>query len=190
MFQICTTKFLGLTAVMMDVIPIISTLNLFFQKTEIDIGAIKEKIDDCLQSLMSQKAGGDHFNKFQSELQVNLEGKTTYHGHEVAACPLSDIKSTVSKFIDNLHANISTRFPDTDLLSAFGVMRLRPITFVKEDEIEDWGNTDFDLLLSHYGKEAVHSWKTAEGEKVEAQAEPFVDAAEARKEWHHLKKNS
>jgi hypothetical protein len=30
--------------------------------------------------------------------------------------------------------------------------------------------------------------KTAEGEKVEARAESFVDAAEARKEWQALKK--
>ena len=44
LFQICTVKFIGLTAVMMDIIPIVSQLNLFFQQTEIDVGAIKVSI--------------------------------------------------------------------------------------------------------------------------------------------------
>ena len=74
--KICTTKFVGLTAVMMDVIPIIGALNLFFQQIQIDVGAIKEKTDNCLQSLSSLKSGGDNFKKFQSELQVSMEGKT------------------------------------------------------------------------------------------------------------------
>ena len=110
-----------------------------------------------------------------------------YHGYTVATCSVSDIHSVVRKFIDNLHANISKRFPDTDLLSAFGVMWLRPITFLKEEEIEKWGEKEFEILLKHYGKK-VHSWKTPEGDQCEAVADPLVDAHKARQEWLQLKK--
>ena len=42
-------KFIGLTCLMMDVIPIVGTLNLFFQNREIDIAMIKVSLLFTLQ---------------------------------------------------------------------------------------------------------------------------------------------
>jgi hypothetical protein len=89
--------------------------------------------------------------------------------------------------LNNLKYVLNFRFPDTDLLSSFGILSMRPISFLNEEELDAWGNEELDVLLNHYGTQREHSWK--EGKETRTKkSEAIVDAEAARKEWKELKK--
>ena len=54
---------------------------------------------------------------------------------------------------------ISFRFPCDDLLSSFNVLSLRPINFLKSDELEEYGQNEIRSLCGHYEAEKTFTWK-------------------------------
>nr|KAG5687143.1 hypothetical protein BaRGS_019221 [Batillaria attramentaria] len=162
MDRIATEKFIGLTHLFMDVIPVIGALNLFFQGKDIDIAMIQVKVKNCIAALQMLK---EEKGKHQEEFQQNLckEGGSKFKGHVIKGCPSADIQSAVHSFIDNLIANMESRFSETELISAFGIFSMRPITFLSDEEMKDWGCEKLDILLNHFGKEAVSTWKDEAG---------------------------
>ena len=78
------------------------------------------------------------------------------------------------------------RFPDTDLLSAFGVLSMRPIGLLSSEEMESWGNEQLEVILGHFGEPKTHTW-TEDQEKRTKTSPPVVDSSATRKEWTELK---
>ncbi|KAK7463279.1 hypothetical protein BaRGS_00038146 [Batillaria attramentaria] len=185
-FTIATEKFIGLTHLFMDVIPVIGALNLFFQGKDIDIAMIQVKVKNCIAALQMLK---EEKGKHQEEFQQNLckEGGSKFKGHVIKGCPSADIQSAVHSFIDNLIANMESRFSETELISAFGIFSMRPITFLSDEEMKDWGCEKLDILLNHFGKEAVSTWKDEAGDAVRETSCPLLDAEAARAEWRMAK---
>ena len=73
-------------------------------------------------------------------------------------------------------------------MSASGVLRLKPITFTPDDEIEDWGNEKLDILLKQYGETQTHKWKDNGGKVTVVESDPLVDSERARREWSAFKR--
>ena len=74
---------------------------------------------------------------------------------------------------------------------AFGVLCMKPINFVDDEEIDQWGNDKFEILLNYYGSTQKHSWQEGVGRKApwtHKDAPPIIDAEAARTEWTYLKK--
>lgn len=105
-----------------------------------DLEKIKEMTSPNLTALASDIQG----NKFRGEHQIT---KATFN-----------LAQLCIKFIDNLISNMHSRFPNTSLLCAFGVMSLRPICFMSEEELKDYGEEELELLIAHYGYEQTHRW--------------------------------
>ena len=82
---------------------------------------------------------------------------------------------------------IVCRFPDQELLKAFGVLQLKAITLTPDEEVDANGNEVFEVLLHQYGQSKTHKWKAEREEKSTVTA-PLVDPARAREEWSELKK--
>ena len=64
-------------------------------------------------------------------------------------------KQVKNAFLVELLVNVKQRFPDNDsnLLSALGVLGLRPITFVPVNELDTWRNDKIANIVQHYGQE-------------------------------------
>ena len=53
-----------------------------------------------------------------------------------------------------VHCILRFRFPQKSMMNSFFVLAMRPINFVKDPE--DFGNTEIEELLKHFGEEKVH----------------------------------
>ena len=62
-----------------------------------------------------------------------------FKGHEISKCgqQLVSVKKT---FIEQIISNMRERFPETELLSSFGVLSMRPISLLSSDDLKTWGN--------------------------------------------------
>ncbi|KAK7505926.1 hypothetical protein BaRGS_00002648 [Batillaria attramentaria] len=186
--KIASEKFISLAHILMDIIPIVTALNQFFQKKDIDLALIKVKVNQCISDLETMKTEqtGEHRELLKQELTV-VEGARYYKGHAVTGCKESDITSATTKFIDNLVRNIKTRFPDSELMSAFGCLGMRPISFLSGEDLTNWGTSDLEKLLDHFGEERKVTWTDSEGVEQAKKSAPVVDKEATRREWKDLK---
>ena len=79
------------------------------------------------------------------------------------------------------------RFPETELISSFGILSMRPISFLSGAQLETWGCEQLDFIIHHFGKEAVSSWKDEDGTAASNISCPLVDAQATREEWQAVK---
>ena len=64
-----TVQFVGVTAVLMDIIPLMTKLNLTFQKQDLDLAMVYPTLQATISELQRfQKEGGPHMKQF---LEVN-----------------------------------------------------------------------------------------------------------------------
>ena len=71
---------------------------------------------------------------------------------------------------------ISYRFPDTQLMTSLSVLGLRPITFLNDTELHDWGNEAIQRLVDFYGKDQQHEYTDPETKSKEvSKSEALVD---------------
>ena len=58
-------------------------------------------------------------------------------------------------FWSNLKRNINSRFLQASrrVSMAFGILGMRPISFLSEGDLETYGNKELDILINHYGKD-------------------------------------
>ncbi|XP_060556337.1 uncharacterized protein C17orf113-like [Ruditapes philippinarum] len=180
--KIATLKFISITYIMMDIIPIVTQLNLFFQKEITDVALVKVKIDQTLSDLQQLiSTPGCHEQKLAEVIT-----DTCFKEHIISQCPKSDIASAKEKFITALVNNIEKRFPDTDLLSSFGVLSMRPITLLSDVELKTWGDEKIDILVNHFGEEKSHKWKV-DGVQHTKTSSPIIDPDATKNEWKQIK---
>ena len=86
------------------------------------------------------------------------------------------------------------RFPSCDLLSAFGVLSMRPIAFLNAEDLDEYGTEQIQTLINHYGTEKVHRWDKAKKQKNKAQeylrsetSPPLIDGEATLIEWKDVK---
>ena len=159
--KIMTKKFLALTFILMDIIPHVTKLSLFFQKDDLDIALVKVNIAECLRSLgeLKEKPGNfeSEFGQHISLLDVENETKTVYKGeHEIASCQDLHVSATKRNFLEKLISNLNERFPSSDVLSAFDSLSMRPISFLSRDDLDTWGNDDIEILTNHFAFPKSH----------------------------------
>lgn len=85
------------------------------------------------------------------------------------------------------YRGLSHRFPDTELLSAFGTLAMRPISFYTGDELKNWGTQELEKLLDHFGHEKEITWTDEDGNKYQKKSAPLIDSTASKKEWSSLK---
>jgi hypothetical protein len=93
---------------------------------------------------------------------------------------VSDAKAVRLEFCSELKRKIQTRFPtkSCNVVNAFDIMGLRPLSFLSEEEAEQFGNDKLETLIDHYGTS-----KDCKGEKKKA----LINAEETKLEWQLVK---
>nr|KAG5701259.1 hypothetical protein BaRGS_020621 [Batillaria attramentaria] len=112
--KIATEKSVSMTYIIMDVIPIIGKLNLFFQKENVDVALIQVKVDHCISDLEKLlEEDGFHQQKLNKDLDTDAHIYNGANGqYPVTGCPADQITSTKTQFIQQLIQNIQSRFQE------------------------------------------------------------------------------
>lgn len=182
--------FIATTYMMMDVLPIVTELCLVFQKADLDVSMVKVTVDHAKESLKKMKSdeGGDGtYLKQLKEDHLTVEGGKTYYKGNHLVQGRKNIDSIKQKFINALLEKLDKRFPedDSNVIYAFAVLAMRPISFCSQEELSVWGDEKLEVLIKHYG-ESKKAPEHAYGQSVTTEA--IIDGAETKKEWSLIKK--
>ncbi|KAL5016780.1 hypothetical protein ScPMuIL_006369 [Solemya velum] len=133
--KMATDTFIGSTYMLMDAMGPVTILSQFLQTKNIDIALVKVKLDLCVGDLEELKTlKTSYLKQLQDDLKQNM-----FRGqHEVTLTNFS-LQNLTTLFIDGLITNIKSRFPDADLLASFSVLGMRPISFLTDKDLQEYG---------------------------------------------------
>ena len=187
--RIASKKFIYLTCLMLDVLAPIMVLSQQFQKQDLDPGMVSVHLETCKSSLNKIKNGEwSEFSDLKT-LQADIDtSKRSYKEYRIDMTqePATLLKKIVNKVLEN----IDDRFPQLDILSAFGILGIRPISFLRNDELCNWGKDKLNILISQYGRSKSHEYKCRgdEQRKTSITVEPFINPDNTRAEWDCCKR--
>lgn len=168
--KIGTVKFIGISALMMDAMAPVTVLSQFLQTKNVDVALVKVKLDFAIKDLEKIKEmTSPNLTALASDIQGNM-----FRGEHQITKATFNLAQLCIKFIDNLISNMHSRFPNMSLLCAFGVMSLRPICFMSEEELKIYGEEELQLLIAHYGHEQTHKW-TEGAEDHQITTQPLIN---------------
>jgi len=147
--------FVASTHMMMDVMPNIMELTLVFQKRDLDCSIIAPAVQACITELTKyrndelsprrktflQKFVEDTGSQGETEQSRELRFKT----HKLVAgggrTPRESFQTIMHNFLHSVLDNLNTRFPQgsKNIISAFGILSMRPLSFVSTNEVSVYG---------------------------------------------------
>jgi hypothetical protein len=137
----------------MDIIPIITALNLVFQKDSLDVAVIKPIVSSTISKLEYLKCNEGHYKQ---EFKRLLNDGNKLFDHELSYKIQQEqmVEFAMENFIDKLIENMKKRFPDdsVSVISAFDVLAMRDLSFVPPSEVDIYGLEKLDVLLGHYSQ--------------------------------------
>ena len=78
------------------------------------------------------------------------------------------------------------RFPEDELLQAFGALEMRPISFLSREERAEWGRKEISQLAEFYGSTREVTWEENHN-KVSKASDPVIDSKQCIEEWALVK---
>ena len=181
--KIGTMKSISITALMMDAMAPITILSQFFQTENVDVALINVKLDLAIEDIEKIKTMR---SPNMSALANDIQGNMYKNQHQITANTFN-LENLCMRFINTLIDNIRMRFPNTSPVCALGVLSLRPITFLSEQDLQAFGEEELELLIAHYGNEQSHHWKE-DNRDHHVTTPPVIDPEKTRQEWALLKK--
>ena len=126
-----------------------------------------------------------HLDKLQKE-DVSVEKEKHVFKANNIAKGKQNIKSIKEKLICGFLQKIEDRFPDdnSNLIYAFAVLRMRPISFCSKLERDVWENDKLDVLINKFGEEQK---SVSRCDQPSVTREPIIDADDTRREWSSVK---
>ena len=185
--------FVHTTYMLMDVLPVVSKLCLLFQRKDLDLPIIQVAVNTCISDLESLKSdpnclhGADTYTKQLKDQHLGRKDNKPVFKDNVMNGRLN-IDNIRDKFLDELLKNLKKRFPEesTNLLTAFGALGMRPVTFLSHEDLLVWGNEKLEELINKYGKDQqAPPRKNYQEETIKT--ESIIDPVSTRAEWIAVK---
>ena len=182
------SDFISTTYMLMDILPVITELCLVFQKTELDVSVVEVSVENCKKTLESKKSSApvkvpSYLDELKDHMQLK-NGKLVFKDNHVISKGQRNVNNLKDNFIDSLIEKLDDRFPakDSNLIFSFGVLGMRPLSFLSKDELSTWGDEKIETLITHFGKEQTHKYS----DKI-SKATPLIESDETKKEWTKVK---
>lgn len=145
---------------------------------------MKVKLDLCLHDLELVKAMETPYCK---QLQDDLKDGMFRVQHKVTNTNFN-LQNLTAAFIDALTTNIKSRFPDADFLTAFSVLGMRPLSFLTDKDLEEYGVEGVSKLSDFCGASQVVQWVDENNvQQHENTSDPVIDTEATQKECKLLK---
>ena len=158
--KIGNSGFISTTYLLMDILPVITELCLVLQKTELDISMVEICVDSCMRDLEKIKSGKSNDEKsiFENDLKLNEDNKLVFKCNHYISKGNRNIETIRRDFIDQIILKLNERFPkeDSNIVYAFGVLGMRPVSMYSGEALENWGKEQIEILLEHFGQEKQH----------------------------------
>ena len=150
--------FIAVTHLLMDIIPKVTQLSLFFQKDEIDLAMIRPSVDSVVQLLIGLKTNDGRI--MLGFMSVAAAGDMKeFKGIKTLDTPVlrQQFKKVKEAFLSNLIQEIENRFPAvaTDLVSNMAVFSLRGLSLLSDDDMKSYGQCQMNhnALVKYYALE-------------------------------------
>ena len=75
-------------------------------------------------------------------------------------------------------------------MPAFGILAMRPVSLLSDEDVIGWRNEKLEQLLQHYGELQTHTWREESDQKDHRRTKtsnPVVNAEAVRQEWGKAK---
>lgn len=178
--KITSFSFIAVTHLLMDIIPKLTQLSLFFQKEDLDLAMLRPSVDSVVQQLTWLKTNDGHFlSEFMS---VSANGTLSeYKVVKVVDTPIlrQQFEKVRREFLSKVISEINRlrkRFPAeaTDLVSKMAMLCLRGLSLLSDEGRKKFGQSQMEALVAHYGS---------------ARGDPpaIVDSKAAWQEWDMCK---
>ena len=182
--MIANYKFISTLHMLMDIMPSVATLNLVFQKQNIDIASISPAVDGLLDAIeKTDKAGGYYHTQFKSNIKRDGT-KVLFKETEVVFGENTQQESTAVRrdFCKNLRENVGKRFPrdSFNLVHCFSVLAMCPLSFLSQEEVLNYGQEEIKTLADFFGTDKESTYLGT--------LPAIVDKDETLVEWMLLKK--
>ena len=185
--------FVAILFMFMDILPSVSQMSLVLQKQDIDIAAINPTLSDLKDKIKQAKKGKAFYQReFNEKLNVKkgkdekvkevlFKGQKLELGGKSVKQLCKEVDEVRDTFCEKLSNNISDRFPreSVDVATSFHVFGMRPLSFLSDEQKEEFGNREVEILLEHYGNEKKI------GDVV---SQPMVNTEACRAEWSMAKR--
>ena len=104
--------------------------------------------------------------------------KLVFKDNHVISKGQRNVNNLKDNFIDSLIEKLDDRFPakDSNLIFSFGVLGMRPLSFMSKDELSTWGDEKIETLITHFGKEQTHKYS----DKI-SKATPLIEVSKGAK---------
>ena len=187
-------KFLAVLHILMDVLPSVSQFSLLLQAKDLDISSVIPGLVSLETDVKKARRGDTYYQKkFIDSIvvqerdnegnvkELHYKGKKLEFGKDLKKLS-KEIKQIREQFCDTLLNNLKERFPKSskDIASACGVLAMRKLSFITEDERETYGDTEIATLTDFFGEEV-------ENKKSKAKSKRLIDPVKCRSEWQSAK---
>ena len=114
--------------------PPLLKLQVWFQKDNLDVALININVVHCTSELTQLQTKGQHVKQMKDNLHDEMGRRY--------------IKK---EFTDHIISKMRERFHETELLSSFGALCMRPLSHLSIEDLKSLGNDKLQTLISHYG---------------------------------------
>ena len=126
---------------------------------------------------MTLRKSNDEKSIFENDLKLNEDNKLVFKCNHYISKGNRNIETIRRDFIDQIILKLNERFPkeDSNIVYAFGVLGMRPVSMYSGEALENWGKEQIEILLEHFGQEKQH--------KHDAIAQPVIHIEAVRMDW-------
>ena len=165
----------------MDIIPVVTALNMKFQREDLDISMIGPSVRLTMHELDVLTKNSESMKQLDDEI-ISVDGKHSFKGVEITlnAREKSSFRSASYEFVEKLKENLERRFPSEtlSLTTAAEVIALKGLPFVSKEEVIHFGNDKLKLVADHFGSPKKLPCGT--------ESEPVINNNEVMDEWKLL----
>ncbi|XP_060063627.1 uncharacterized protein C17orf113-like [Ylistrum balloti] len=153
---IATCLFILMTALLIDVLSVVGTLSLIFQKDSVNLSAIRSNVDSTVETIRAMLNGSQCVDEVLAELGPALDGHSKYKGVHVQdnANLRTRFEAVRRNFFNNLIQNMENRFSnqDIDILECFDSI-FNPRRYPVQPDLSNYANEKLDILCEQFRSE-------------------------------------
>jgi len=141
--------------------------------------------NSCIRDLEKIKSGKSNdekstfVNELENDLKLNEDNKLVFKCNHYISKGNRNIETIGRDFIDRIILKLNEGFPkeDSNIVYAFGVLGMRPVSMYSGEALENWGKEQIEILNT--GQEKQHKHGDV--------AQPVINIEAVRKEWGLVK---
>ncbi len=141
-------RFVYMLHCLMDILPAVAQVSMILQKQEVDIASVASAISGLKDTIKISKKGNGYHHKLFSEKIIkrrNEKGVLT----EIL---FKQVKLTFTKATTKEASEVRVQLCD-NLCKNVGVLAMRSLSFMSDEERQEYGNKELELLIQHYSEE-------------------------------------